>query len=94
MTAAHTYRDTIISGKGFIALAIVIFGAWNPTRALWAALIFGATDALQISLQAAGHSFVPQLMFALPYLLTIIAVSGLFKRRTQPSALLLPYRRS
>ena len=94
LTAAHTYRDTIISGKGFIALAIVIFGAWNPTRALWAALIFGATDALQISLQAAGYSFVPQLMFALPYLLTIIAVSGLFKRRTQPSALLLPYRRS
>lgn len=94
LTAAHTYRDTIISGKGFIALAIVIFGAWNPIRALWAALVFGAADALQLSLQAAGYSFVPQLMFAVPYLLTIIAVSGLFERRTQPSALLLPYRRS
>ncbi|MCY4664565.1 MAG: ABC transporter permease [Acidimicrobiaceae bacterium] len=94
LTAANAYRDNMISGKGFIALAIVIFGAWNPARALWAALIFGAADAMQLSLQAAGYTFVPQLMFALPYLLTIIAVSGLFKRRTQPSALLLPYRRS
>lgn len=93
LTAVNSYRDGITAGKGFIALAIVIFGAWNPYRVAVAALIFGAADALQLSLQAAGVSVIPQFLFALPYVLTIVAVSGVLGRRFQPAALLAPYSR-
>jgi len=94
LTAINSYRDGITAGKGFIALAIVIFGAWNPTRVAVAAIVFGAADALQLSLQSAGVSIVPQILFALPYLLTIIAVSGILGGRSQPASLLIPYERA
>lgn len=94
LTAINSYRDGITAGKGFIALAIVIFGGWSPWRVAAAAVVFGASDALQLSLQSAGVSIVPQLLLALPYVLTIIAVSGLLGRREQPTALLTPYVRA
>lgn len=93
LTAANSYRDGITEGKGFIALAIVIFGSWKPIRVAVAALIFGAADGLQLSLQAAGLNLVPQVLFALPYLLTVVAVSGVFGRRNQPAGLMVPYSR-
>lgn len=93
LTAANSYRDGITEGKGFIALAIVIFGSWKPVRVAAAALVFGAADGLQLSLQAAGVNLVPQLLFALPYLLTVVAVSGVFGRRNQPAGLMVPYSR-
>lgn len=94
LTAINSYRDGITAGKGFIALAIVIFGAWNPWRVAVAALVFGASDALQLSLQSAGVDIVPQVLLALPYVLTIIAVSGVLGRRDQPASLLVPYARA
>lgn len=93
LTAANSYRDGITEGKGFIALAIVIFGSWKPIRVAVAALVFGAADGLQLSLQAAGLNIVPQFLFALPYLLTVVAVSGVFGRRNQPAGLMVPYFR-
>jgi len=86
------FRDTIVVGQGFIALGIVIFGRWKPAYALLAALAFGAADALQLSLQLFEFNAPPQLLLALPYLLTIIAVSGLIGRSAQPTALMQPYR--
>jgi general nucleoside transport system permease protein len=86
------FRETIVAGQGFIALAIVIFGRWNPLKAALAALVFGACDALQLSLQIFGTNVPPQLLLALPYVVTILAISGLFgNRAAPPAALMKPY---
>ncbi|MFO1349618.1 MAG: ABC transporter permease [Gammaproteobacteria bacterium] len=85
------FRDNIVAGRGFIALAIVIFGRWNPYLAALAALVFGAADALQLSLQIFDFNIAPQILISLPYLLTILAVSGLIGKAIQPAALLTPY---
>jgi len=85
------FRESIVAGQGFIALGIVIFGRWNPLKAALAALVFGACDALQLSLQLGGANIPPQLLAALPYLVTILAISGVFGKAIQPAALMLPY---
>jgi simple sugar transport system permease protein len=87
------FRDTIVSGRGFIALAIVIFGRWNPYKAALAALAFGAADALQLSLQMFRFNIPPQVFLSLPYLLTILAMSGILGRARQPAALLTSYQK-
>jgi general nucleoside transport system permease protein len=86
------FRESIVSGQGFIALGIVIFGRWNPMKAALAALVFGACDALQLSLQLGGGNIPPQLLESLPYIVTILAISGLFGGKAiQPAALMVPY---
>ncbi len=86
------FRDSIVSGQGFIALGIVIFGRWSPWKAAVAALVFGACDALQLSLQLGGGNIPPQLLASLPYIVTILAISGLFGGKAiQPAALMVPY---
>jgi ABC-type uncharacterized transport system permease subunit len=86
------FRESIVSGQGFIALGIVIFGRWNPLKAAVAALVFGACDALQLSLQLFGTRVPPQLLLALPYVVTILAISGVFGGKAiQPAALMSPY---
>jgi general nucleoside transport system permease protein len=87
------FRDTIVSGRGFIALAIVIFGRWNPYKAALAALAFGAADALQLSLQIFRFDIPPQVFLSLPYILTILAVSGILGKARQPASLLIPYKK-
>lgn len=89
------FRDTIVSGQGFIALSIVIFGRWSPWKAAAAALVFGAADALQLSLQLFGSGVPPQLLLSLPYVLTILAISGVFGGgAVQPAALMVPYAKN
>lgn len=86
------FRETIVSGQGFIALGIVIFGRWHPLKATAAAIVFGACDALQLSLQILGTHVPSQFLLALPYSVTILAISGLFGgKAVQPAALLTPY---
>jgi simple sugar transport system permease protein len=87
------FRDTIVSGHGFIALAIVIVGRWRPWPAALAAFAFGAADALPISLQMLNLPVPPQVFLALPYVLTVLAMSGLFGRVAQPAALMARYER-
>jgi simple sugar transport system permease protein len=87
------YRDNIVSGRGFIALAIVIFGRWNPYKAALAALAFGAADDLQLSLQIFQFNIPPQVLLSLPYILTILAMSGLVGKAIPPAALLTPYKK-
>jgi ABC-type uncharacterized transport system permease subunit len=83
------------AGKGFIALAAVIFANWRPWPALWACLLFGALDAVAIRLQGValpGIGQVPvQAIQALPYLMTVILLAGFIGKATPPKASGLPY---
>jgi ABC-type uncharacterized transport system permease subunit len=85
------FRDNMVGGRGFIALAIVIFGRWNPYKAALAAFVFGAAEALQLSLQIFQSGIPSQVFGSLPYVLTIFAMSGLIGRAISPAALLTPY---
>ncbi len=89
------FTHGIIAGRGWVAIAIVIFGNWNPIRAMWGALIFGGTFALQLRLQTMGLQLpVPYETFlALPYIVTIIALVLAGRNASYPAALLKPYRR-
>ena len=74
------------AGRGFIALAAVIFGRWDPLRAGAACLLFAAAETLQIQLQAA--QVIPsQFVAMIPYVLTIVAVAGVVGRSRPPAAL-------
>ena len=76
-------------GAGYIALAAVIFGKWDPIRATLAALLFGFASNLQGVLSAIGSPVPSQFMLMLPYLVTIFAVAGLVGRsrpRRRPTA--------
>jgi general nucleoside transport system permease protein len=77
-------------GRGFIALAAVIFGKWNPFGALAATLLFGFSSALAYSLQTFSQT-LGTLFQALPYVLTLIAVAGLIGRSRPPAASGIPY---
>jgi ABC-type uncharacterized transport system permease subunit len=83
----------ITSGRGWIALAIVIFGNWQPSRILIGALFFGLIDAIQLSLQAIGMQLPYQLLLASPYILTIVALVFYRTRSMAPLALGKPYYR-
>ena len=74
------------AGRGFIALAAVIFGRWEPVRVTIACLFFAAAETLQIQLQ--GRELIPsQFVEMIPYLLTIIVLAGVVGRVRQPAAL-------
>ncbi len=76
------------AGRGFIALAAVIFGGWTPFGAAGAALLFGAAQAIQIQAQATSDFPISSdLLVALPYLLTLIAVTGLVRNAPPPAGL-------
>jgi simple sugar transport system permease protein len=86
------YSDGMTAGRGFIALAAVIFGRWTPFGATGAALFFGFFAALQFTLQRAG---VPsELLQALPYLAALVALAGFAGRVRAPAADGVPYVRS
>lgn len=79
------------AGRGFMALAIVIFGGWNPLKALGASLLFGAADSLQLSMQVLGAGVPPELLLSVPYALTVIAMSIAASRSRAPTSLAAPY---
>jgi simple sugar transport system permease protein len=85
------YVDGMIAGRGFIALAVVVFGAWRPMAVAAAAVLFGTTDALQLRLQVMGVGISDQILIGLPYLLTIIVVSLAAGRAGYPAAINQPY---
>lgn len=71
-------------GRGFIALAAMILGGWMPVGAFGAGLLFGFADALQMRLQGAGL-LPPQIILAIPYVLTVIVLAGFVRKRIPPS---------
>jgi simple sugar transport system permease protein len=82
----HGFVDRMSGGRGYIAVAAVIFGRWSPIGAAAACLFFGFADALSLRLQTA-QAFPRELTQILPYALTIIAVAGLVGRSRAPRAL-------
>ena len=89
----HLFDQNVTGGRGFIALAALIFGNWRPFGAFAAALLFGFSSALadRLPVYFEEGSYAPFLFNALPYVLTIIAVAGVVGRSTPPAAVGRPY---
>ncbi|MGE0825445.1 MAG: ABC transporter permease [Candidatus Binatia bacterium] len=90
---SNTFIEGMSAGRGFIALAIVIFGRWTPIGALGGALFFGAATALQFHLQALGSTLPYQFVLMLPYILTLLTLVLVGSRVSPPAALGQEYRR-
>jgi len=90
---AGTFAEGMSAGRGFIAIAVVVLGRWNPPLVLAAALFFGAASALQFLMQTLGLDVPYQLFLALPYVLTLAALAGWVGRSRAPAALALPWPR-
>jgi ABC-type uncharacterized transport system permease subunit len=89
----HSFSENMTAGRGFIALAALIFGGWRPFGAFGAALLFGFSGALARRLPDAYGSSAGTLFEALPYVLTLIAVAGVIGRSIPPAAVGRPYKK-
>ena len=93
---AQGWIENITAGRGWIAVGLVMFAAWNPFRALAGAYLFGLAISAQLRLQAAGSDVSPYLLGMLPYLLvvsamTLSSIRDRKKPQSVPSALGVPY---
>jgi simple sugar transport system permease protein len=79
------------AGRGYIALAALIFGRWNPIGAFLASLLFGFADNLQSIITIIGSPVPSQFMAMLPYVVTVFAVAGLVGRSRPPAMEGIPY---
>ncbi len=94
LEAAGTFERGFTAGRGFTALAIMIFGAWNPLGAMFAALFFGLTQGVASQLQADDVLAIPpQFINMLPYVLTIVLLAAVSGRITPPAAVGKPYEK-
>jgi ABC-type uncharacterized transport system permease subunit len=85
------YSEGMVGGKGFIALAAVIFGKWNPVGALLASLLFGFAQALGDTIQANELPVPSEVVTALPYVITLVALAGFIGKSVAPAAVGKPY---
>ena len=88
------YTNHMTAGRGFIGLAAMIFGRWNPWGALLSSLLFGFAGGLQAALQAASVPIPPQFLLALPYVLTLVALVGAMGRAAPPAYVAKPYEKA
>ncbi len=89
---ASLFTRNMTAGRGFIALAALIFGKWRPVQTMLACLLFGAAEALSIQMQ--GVSQIPvQFIQIIPYVLTIVVLAGFIGHSRAPRALGLPYQK-
>lgn len=93
LTLVHVrfFTEGMSAGKGFIALAALIFGKWHPIATVLACLLFGATEALQLRIQAFNLQIPYQFLAMLPYAIALFALIGIAGKATPPAALGLPY---
>lgn len=87
LAQAGTFVEGMSAGRGFIALAIVVLGRWQPMGIALGALVFGAASAMQFAFQAMGWNAPYQLFLAAPYLLTLAALAGAVGRARAPAGL-------
>jgi len=88
-----TFSRQMTAGAGFIALAALIFGKWSPMGAVGAALIFGFASNVESVLSIIGTTIPSEFMLMIPYVATVIAVSGFVGRVRAPAADGIPYKR-
>ena len=95
LTLAHQnmFLIDVIGGRGWVAIAMVIFGNWDPVKGACGAIIFGFLDGLQLRLQGLGIAISFHLFLMIPYLLTIVALISVSRKASVPAGLLKPYRR-
>lgn len=93
MEAVGTFEKLMSNGRGFIALAAMIFGKWSPIGALLAALLFGFSEALSVRLQIEDVGIPYQFLGMLPYILTIVVLAGVVGSAKAPAASGEPYRK-
>ena len=93
LAAFNSFFPTMVQGRGWICIALVVFALWRPGRALLGALLFAFFDAFQLRLQTAVEGVPYQLFLMLPYLLSILALIVMARRARVPQALMQPYRR-
>jgi simple sugar transport system permease protein len=90
-----SFSPNMTAGRGFMALAALIFGRWHPFLALWACLLFGFLDAAAIRLQGVKLAVIGevpvQVIQALPYVLTVVLLAGFIGKAVAPQALGKPY---
>ncbi|PYM20106.1 MAG: ABC transporter permease [Candidatus Rokuibacteriota bacterium] len=86
---ARTWAEWMTAGRGFIAVALVIFAKWHPLRAMAGALLFGGAISLEIQMQARGVKVSPFILDMLPYVLSlaVLAIWGGARRHTAPASL-------
>jgi general nucleoside transport system permease protein len=94
LSAFNAFFFNMVNGRGWICVALVVFAAWRPGKALLGALLFAFFDALQLRLQQEGGAALPyQLYLMLPYVLSILALILVARKATYPQALMKPYRK-
>lgn len=94
LSAFNSFFPTMVQGRGWICIALVVFASWRPERALLGALLFAFFDSFQLRLQTVLGGAVPyQLFLMIPYVLSIAALALMARRARVPQALMQPYRR-
>lgn len=94
LSAFNSFFPTMVQGRGWICIALVVFASWRPERALLGALLFAFFDSFQLRLQTVLGGAVPyQLFLMIPYILSIAALALMARRARVPQALMQPYRR-
>ena len=94
LSAFNSFFPTMVQGRGWICIALVVFASWRPERALFGALLFAFFDGFQRRLQTALDGAVPyQIFLMIPYILSIAALAVMARRARVPQALMQPYRR-
>jgi len=95
LTLAHQnmFLIDVVGGRGWVSIAMVIFGNWDPLKGAIGAVIFGFLDGLQLRLQGLGIQIPFHVFLMIPYLITIIALVSVSRKAFVPAGLLKPYRR-
>lgn len=92
MGSLNFFSENMIAGEGFMVLAAVTLGNWSPPGVLGSCLLFGSANAIRYRMIASGSSMPYQFWTSFPYLITILAVSGMFKKpRRGPASMGVPY---
>lgn len=95
LAQSASFVPHMTAGRGFMALAALIFGKWHPVGAFWACLLFGFLDAVAIRMQGVVLPWVGevpvQFVQAIPYILTVVLLAGFIGKAVQPKALSIPY---
>ena len=95
MSAFDSFFFEMVNGRGWICVALVVFGSWRPGKALLGAILFAAFDALQIRLQqtSLGAQIPYQIFLMMPYILSIFALILMSRRAEVPAALMVPFNK-